>query len=136
MSGISMPGFTAEASLPARMLPRMAYGGRIIHGLSNCAVEPAAAGATEREYMACVADCRTAARLHQITDVNKCILDRAADRSATGSDSNTSGGSGSAPAAACLAGFVPVICPDGFHGCCPSLAPFCTVLPFVGRTCW
>jgi hypothetical protein len=135
MSGISMPGFTAEASLPARMLPRMAYGGRVIHGLSNYAVEPAAAGATEREYMDCVVDCRTAARLHQITDVNKCIRDCAADRSGTGSGSNTSGGSNSAPAAPCPAGSVLVTCPDGFVGCCPSIFPFCTIFPFLGRTC-
>jgi hypothetical protein len=135
MNGMSMPGFTAEASLLAKTLPRMPYVGRIIHGLSSCAVEPTAAGATEQEYMDCVVDCRTAARLHQISDVNKCIRDCAAGRSGTGSSSNTSGGSSSAPAALCLAGSVLVTCPDGFVGCCPSSFSVCTILPFLGRWC-
>jgi len=135
MTGISMPKFTAEACLPAKGLSGTPYVG-MIHGPSSCVVEPTAAGPIEQKYIDCVTDCRTAARLHQISDVSKCIRDCAAPGTSGGTTSgSTSGGSSSAPAAPCLPGNVLVTCPDGFVGCCPSPFSSCTIFQPFGRIC-
>ena len=123
-----LPGFTADASLPAEALSRAVYGGGIVDEPSNRSIEPALPGSTEQAYIDCVADCRTAARLHQISDLDKCIRGCAAGPGTSGRPGTSQSAPAPAPAP-CTGGGIPVTCPDGFVGCCPG--PKVT-LPFFG----
>src|SRR5437667_6067721 len=127
---MSCPGFSAEASLPEAAPLRHGYGGTIKYEPSNDSIEPALPGSAEQAYIDCVIDCRMEARLHNITDLSKCIRACAGSSGNSGSGTSGTGASGGSapPPAICAAGSVAVTCPDGFIGCCPALFPKCTIL--------